>query len=80
MRIRNDLMYRVGSTERRLWPPPAAISNASRQRMVIKGSDVWYRVAVGPFNDLKSLQGARQRLTEGCFNYMLAWSNGEGAG
>ncbi|MDQ3774230.1 MAG: hypothetical protein M3461_07625 [Pseudomonadota bacterium] len=26
---------------------------------------------VGPFNDLKSLQGARQRLTEGGFNYML---------
>jgi hypothetical protein len=31
------------------------------------------RCGVGPFNDLKSLQGARQRLTEGRFNltYML---------
>ena len=39
--------------------------------MAINGSDMWYRVRVGPFNDLKSLQGARQRLTEGHFNYML---------
>ncbi|MDQ3580150.1 MAG: hypothetical protein M3495_00285 [Pseudomonadota bacterium] len=29
------------------------------------------RCGVGPFNDLKSLQGARQRLTDGRFNYML---------
>jgi hypothetical protein len=34
--------------------------SAGIQRVVINGSDVWYRVRVGPFNDLKSLQGARQ--------------------
>ena len=45
--------------------------SAGIQRVVINGSDVWYRVRVGPFDDLKSLQGARQRLTEGRFNYML---------
>ncbi|MGH8479406.1 MAG: SPOR domain-containing protein [Gammaproteobacteria bacterium] len=51
------------------------------QRVVINGSDVWYRVRVGPFNDLKSLQGARQRLTEGHFNYILVKVKpGEGAG
>ncbi|MGH8564337.1 MAG: SPOR domain-containing protein [Gammaproteobacteria bacterium] len=51
------------------------------QRVVINGSDVWYRVRIGPFNDLKSLQGARQRLTEGGFNYMLVKVKpGEGAG
>ncbi|MGH8568245.1 MAG: SPOR domain-containing protein [Gammaproteobacteria bacterium] len=54
---------------------------AGIQRVVINGSDVWYRVRVGPFNDLKSLQGARQRLTEGHFNYMLVKVKpGEGAG
>ncbi|MDQ3774232.1 MAG: SPOR domain-containing protein [Pseudomonadota bacterium] len=54
---------------------------AGIQRVVINGSDVWYRVRVGPFNDLKSLQGARQRLTEGRFNYMLVKVKpGEGAG
>lgn len=55
--------------------------SAGIQRVVINGSDVWYRVRVGPFNDLKSLQGARQRLTEGRFNYMLVKVKpGEGAG
>jgi len=55
--------------------------SAGIQRVVINGSDVWYRVRVGPFNDLKSLQGARQRLTEGGFNYMLVKVKpGEGAG
>ncbi len=55
--------------------------SAGVQRVVINGSDVWYRVRVGPFNDLKSLQGARQRLTEGRFNYMLVKVKpGEGAG
>ncbi len=45
--------------------------SAGIQRVVINGSDFWYRVRIGPFNDLKSLQGARQRLTEGGFNYTL---------
>lgn len=55
--------------------------SAGIQRVVINGSDIWYRVRVGPFNDLKSLQGARQRLTEGRFNYMLVKVKpGEGAG
>jgi cell division protein FtsN len=45
--------------------------SAGIQRVVINGSDIWYRVRVGPFNDRKGLQGARQRLTEGGFNYML---------
>ncbi|MDQ3774227.1 MAG: hypothetical protein M3461_07610 [Pseudomonadota bacterium] len=63
-----------------MWPPPAAISSASRQRVVIKGSDVWYRVGVGPFNDLKRLQGARQRRR---VTSTTCWSRsnpGEGAG
>ncbi|MGH8585375.1 MAG: SPOR domain-containing protein [Gammaproteobacteria bacterium] len=55
--------------------------SAGIQRVVINGSDIWYRVRVGPFNDSKSLQGARQRLTEGGFNYMLVKVKpGEGAG
>ncbi len=55
--------------------------SAGIQRVVINGSDVWYRVRVGPFNDLKSLQGARQRLTQGRFNYMLVKVKpGEGSG
>ncbi len=55
--------------------------SAGIQRVVINGSDIWYRVRVGPFNDLKSLQGARQRLTEGRFNYMLVKVKpGDGAG
>ncbi|MGQ0594046.1 MAG: SPOR domain-containing protein [Gammaproteobacteria bacterium] len=55
--------------------------SAGIQRVVINGSDVWYRVRVGPFHDLKSLQGARQRLTEGHFNYMLVKVKpGAGAG
>jgi cell division protein FtsN len=45
--------------------------SAGIQRVVINDGDVWHRVRVGPFNDLKSLQGTRQRLTEGRFNYML---------
>jgi cell division protein FtsN len=55
--------------------------SAGIQRVVLNGRDIWYRVRVGPFNDLKSLQGARQRLTEGRFNYMLVKVKpGEGAG
>jgi cell division protein FtsN len=55
--------------------------SAGIQRVVINDGDVWHRVRVGPFNDLKSLQGARQRLTEGRFNYMLVKVKpGEGAG
>jgi cell division protein FtsN len=55
--------------------------SAGIQRVVINGSDVWYRVRIGPFGDLASLQGTRQRLTEGRFNYMLVRVKpGEGAG
>ncbi|MGH3452706.1 MAG: SPOR domain-containing protein [Haloechinothrix sp.] len=39
--------------------------------MTISGTDVWFRVRVGPFKDLKKLQSTRSRLAENNINFML---------
>ncbi|MGH8611264.1 MAG: SPOR domain-containing protein, partial [Gammaproteobacteria bacterium] len=38
--------------------------SADIQRVTISGTDVWFRVRVGPFKDLKKLQSTRSRLAE----------------
>ncbi len=44
---------------------------AKIHRVVINGQDVWHRVHVGPFTDLKSIQAMRARLIESGNNYIL---------
>lgn len=41
------------------------------QRVVINGTDVWFRVRVGPFNDANTMEGTRARLAEHNINFML---------
>ena len=55
--------------------------SADIQRVTISGTDVWFRVRVGPFKDLKKLQGIRSRLAENNINFMLVRMRpGESAG
>ncbi len=44
---------------------------ANIQRVVINGTDVWFRVRVGPFNDANAMEGTRARLAEHNINFML---------
>ncbi len=54
---------------------------ADIQRVTISGTDVWFRVRVGPFKDLKKLQSTRSRLAENNINFMLVRMRpGESAG
>jgi len=49
--------------------------------VTISGTDVWFRVRVGPFKDLKKLQSTRSRLAENSINFMLVRMRpGESAG
>lgn len=55
--------------------------SADIQRVTISGTDVWFRVRVGPFKDLKKLQSTRSRLAENSINFMLVRMRpGESAG
>jgi cell division protein FtsN len=45
--------------------------SANIQRVVINGTDVWFRVRVGPFNDANAMEGTRARLAEHNINFML---------
>ncbi|MGH8582125.1 MAG: SPOR domain-containing protein [Gammaproteobacteria bacterium] len=44
---------------------------AEIQRVVINGADTWYRVQLGPFDDLARLQATRKRLAENNINFVL---------
>lgn len=44
---------------------------ATIQRVVINGTDVWFRVRVGPFDDAGAMEGVRARLAENNINFML---------
>jgi cell division protein FtsN len=44
---------------------------AGIQKVTVSGQDVWYRVRVGPFKDLASLQATRNLLTENNISFVL---------
>jgi cell division protein FtsN len=44
---------------------------AKVHRVVINGQDVWYRVHVGPYTDLDSIQSMRARLIESGNDYIV---------
>lgn len=44
---------------------------AGIQKVTVGGQDIWYRVRVGPFKDLASLQATRNLLTENNISFVL---------
>jgi hypothetical protein len=45
--------------------------SADIQRVILNGQDVWFRVLIGPFDDVADFDTARQRLVDNDFPYIV---------